>query len=111
MNAATNSRAPRTSKIMKAASTPSPRGTIDRSADPAAVSVRPARRQDGEDRLPEDLQVERERPVLDVVEVEPDAVLPGQVGPAADLPQPRDARLHQQPAVHVGGVVGDLTRQ
>src|SRR3954447_10862644 len=77
----------------------------------AFFSVRPARRQHGKDRLPEDLQVEGERPVLDVVEVESDAVLPRQVGPAADLPEARDPWLDQQPPVDVVRVVGDFARQ
>ena len=66
---------------------------------------------DGADGLPEDGEVGGERPVLDVVEVEPDAVLPGQVGASADLPQSGHARLDQQPAGHVLVVPGDLGRQ
>src|ERR1700760_2264473 len=52
--------------------------------------------------LPKDLQVEQERPVLDVPEIEPDRFLPGQIGSAADLPQPGDAGLDgQSPRYHI----------
>ena len=47
------------------------------------------------------LQVVGERPVVDVVEVEPDRLVPGQVGAAGDLPQAGDAGADQQPAPDV----------
>src|SRR5262252_3616149 len=37
--------------------------------------------------LPEDLQVEGQRPVFDVTHVKPDRLVPGQVRAPADLPQ------------------------
>src|SRR4051812_26303521 len=69
------------------------------------------RLRDGVRRPGQDRQVETERPVLDVVEVESDAVLPGQVAAAADLPQAGDAGLDEQAALDVGGVFRDLARQ
>src|SRR4051794_18780798 len=59
----------------------------------------------------EDRQVHRERPVLDVEEVLADGLFPGEIGAAADLPPAGDARLHEQPTVHVGLVTRDLARQ
>src|SRR5215472_1262731 len=50
-------------------------------------SVRTVPAGDCRPRLPQDEQVERERPVLDVAKVQPDRFLPGQIGPAVDLPQ------------------------
>src|SRR5262249_59813329 len=41
----------------------------------------------GRHRLDEDRDVEPERPVLEVVEVEPHEVVVGQVAPAGDLPE------------------------
>src|SRR3954447_20269145 len=80
-------------------------------ARPARGLVGALRLRDGVRRPGQDRQVETERPVLDVVEVEADAVLPGQVAAAADLPQAGDAGLDEQPALDVGGVFGDLARQ
>src|SRR5580765_1826860 len=47
------------------------------------------------ERRPEqDLQVERGRAVLDVVDVELDPIVPRELGAASDLGQARDPRLH-----------------
>ncbi|MBG9885033.1 hypothetical protein ABE10_00215, partial [Bacillus toyonensis] len=48
------------------------------------------------ERAEEDVQVARERPVLHVVQVQADGVLPGQGGTPADLPQSAHPRLHDQ---------------
>lgn len=47
---------------------------------------------------PQDHQISHERPVLHVVEVQPHGVLPGEVRPAADLPEAGDAGLHEEAA-------------
>src|SRR5689334_15698184 len=57
-------------------------------------SVGPAGSDDGLDGAQADREVTRHPPVVDVVEVQRDARVPAQVGPAADLPQPRHPRLH-----------------
>ena len=59
----------------------------------------------------QDHQVQRERPVLHVAQVQPDRLLPRQVGPAGHLPQPGHAGLDREPAAHVVGVRRDLLRQ
>src|SRR3984957_14337087 len=51
--------------------------------------------------LPHDLQVQNQRPVLDVAEVEPDRFLPREVGAPAYLPEAGQAGLDGQPARHV----------
>jgi hypothetical protein len=51
------------------------------------TSVGAAATDHGEQGLPQDQQVQRQGPVLDVVQVEADRLLPGQVRSAADLPQ------------------------
>src|SRR5215831_10597279 len=56
--------------------------------------------------LPEDLQVEGQRPVLHVTQVKPDRLVPGKIRPSADLPQPGDPRLDDEPAPHVAAVAG-----
>src|SRR5688572_16677184 len=50
---------------------------------------------------PEDDQVERERPVVYVVQIEPDGVVPRELGPARHLPQAGRARAYEQAAAHV----------
>src|SRR3954451_6356818 len=67
---------------------------------------------DREDGLPDDHGVERERPLLDVAQVETDRLLPVQVRAAADLPQTGEARLHEQPSscLAVVRLVGDRQR-
>src|SRR5450755_398100 len=62
-------------------------------------------------RLPENLQVHGERPVLHVAQVEPFCFFPRQVRPAADLPQAGHAGLNHEPAPHVAAVAGHLLRQ
>eukprot|EP01031_Cornospumella_fuschlensis_P048818 gene48818-59775_t len=52
----------------------------------------------------QDDEIARDRPVLDVVEVEADGGLPRQVGAAAHLPQPGHAGLHGQAATRLGVV-------
>src|SRR6266487_1043554 len=61
--------------------------------------------------LPENLQIEGERPVLDVAQIEPDRLLPGQIRPAADLPQAGQARLDREPAPHLAAIARGLLRQ
>src|SRR6476659_10774635 len=60
----------------------------------AMSSVRPAAAQDGQRGARDDLDVEPDRPVLDVVEVEPHEVVEVELGAARDLPQTRDAGQH-----------------
>jgi len=78
------------------------------SAAPSAGARPP---QDGGRRLPEDLDVERDGPVLDVVEIESYGLGPVEVGAPAHLPQPRQSRFDEQAAVHVPLVPGDLGGQ
>src|SRR5215213_11654373 len=54
--------------------------------------VRAAAREDREGRLEENRDVEPDRPVLDVEEIEPHQVVEGEVRAAGDLPQARDPR-------------------
>src|SRR5690348_15008300 len=54
--------------------------------------VRASPEQHGRDGLDQDEQVVRDRPVLDVEQVQADAFVEGEVTSAADLPQPGDAR-------------------
>src|SRR4051812_16730814 len=68
-------------------------------------AVRTRTAQDGPHGLPEDHQVEGERPVLDVADVDAHRLVPRQVRAAADLPEAGDARLHEQPAGHVEAVL------
>jgi hypothetical protein len=49
----------------------------------------------GGDRLPQDLQIQAERPVLDVAQVESNGVNALQVGASADLPEPGETWGHQ----------------
>src|ERR687888_1786133 len=57
----------------------------------SSTSVRAAPCQDRGHRLNEDRDVHPERPVLEVVEVEPDEVIEAEVRAARDLPEARDA--------------------
>src|SRR5580700_3870089 len=61
--------------------------------------------------LPENLQVERERPVLHVPQVEPDRVLVAQVRPAVDLPESGHPGLDIQPAAKFVAVKRGLCGQ
>src|SRR5437660_6927888 len=61
-----------------------------------------------ERRAREDLQVDQWRAVLDVPEVQLDALLPGQRGPAVDLRPAGDPRLHVETAALSRGVALDL---
>ncbi len=62
--------------------------------------------------LPDDQSVERERPLLDVAQVETDRLIPVQVGAAVDLPEAGQAGLHEQPPPCLALVapVGDRQR-
>src|SRR4051812_32921507 len=73
--------------------------------------VSAARADDRSRCLQNDLQVESERPVLDVVEVESHAVLPRQVRAAAHLPEASDAGLDQQTPANVRVIAADLGGQ
>src|SRR5262245_38558366 len=57
--------------------------------------------EDDADGAPEDDEVEGEGPVVDVVEVEPDGVVPGQLRTPGDLPEPGHAGADEQPAADV----------
>src|SRR3954447_24659299 len=96
-------------------------GPVCTSASPTLRSTTPAGTAAGsvgagaaEDRahgLPEDHQVEGERPVLDVADVDAHRVVPGEVRAAADLPEPGETRLDEEAAVHVVAVLLDLGLQ
>lgn len=58
-------------------------------------SVRAPASQDGVDRLPEDQDIERGRPVVHVVEVQANGLLPGEIGSTTHLPQSGEPRLDQ----------------
>ena len=62
-------------------------------------------------RLPEDLEIEGERPVLHVAKVEPHGILSAQVGSSVDLPESCQAGLDDQPAANVIAVLRDLRGQ
>src|SRR3954462_11623122 len=51
--------------------------------------------ENGRERPGQDRDVEPDRPVLDVVEVEPHEVVEAQVDPARDLPEARHPRQHE----------------
>ena len=59
------------------------------------VLVSAPAREDGERRLEKDRDVEPDRPVLDVVEVQPHEVVEGEVRAAGDLPEARDPGKHE----------------
>src|SRR3954451_11266854 len=90
-------------------------GALDRdhhaSADLLADALSTGPLQHRPDGLPEDHEVERQRPVLDVADVDPHRVVPREVGPAADLPEPGEARLDQEAAMHVVAVLLHLGLQ
>src|SRR5207244_8008529 len=71
-------------------------------------SIRARAAEDGRDRLGENRDVEPDRPVLEVVEVEPDEVVEAEVRAAGDLPEPRHARADEialaVPALELGVV-------
>src|SRR3954454_9503458 len=71
-------------------------------------SVRTRAAHDGAHGLPEDHQVERERPDLDVADVDAHRLVPREVAAAADLPEAADAALAQQAPGHVEAVLLDL---
>src|SRR4051812_15104135 len=73
-------------------------------------SVRAVRPQNGGHGAGQDDQVEGDRPVLDVAQVEADALFPRQVRTAAHLPQAGQSRLDEEPPVHIFGVPLDLGR-
>src|SRR5215212_9911859 len=71
-------------------------------------SVRPGPAEHRPHGLPEDHEVEGQRPVLDVPDVDPHRVVPREVRAATDLPQTDRAGLGQEAAVHVEAVPLDL---
>src|SRR6201999_1262762 len=73
--------------------------------------VRALALEDGEEGAPQDDEVHREGPVLDVAQVEPDRLVPVEVGTAADLPEAGEPGLDHEPAVDVLLVGGDLAGQ
>src|SRR5919206_434108 len=60
------------------------------------TSVRPALREEDRKRLRDDEEVVRERPVLDVEQVQPNVLVEAEIAATADLPESRDARRHLQ---------------
>src|SRR5947208_3024355 len=74
-------------------------------------SVRPGAAQHRAGGLPENHEVERERPVLDVADVDAHRVVPGEIRAAADLPQAGETGLDQEASVHVVAVLLDLALQ
>jgi hypothetical protein len=56
----------------------------------ATRSVRPAAGEDSGDRLEQDRDVHPERPVLEVVEVQPNQVVEAEIRTARDLPEAGD---------------------
>jgi hypothetical protein len=54
----------------------------------------------GQHRLQHDGDVESERPVLDVEQVESHRLLPREIGPTRYLPEARDSWFHHQPTPH-----------
>lgn len=75
--------------------TDSPQGDGTGGARSIPPSVRPPAPQNGIARLPQDEDVEGRRPVVDVVEVQANGLLPCQVRPAAHLPQTGESRFDQ----------------
>src|SRR4051794_12729053 len=68
-----------------------PPGRPARNVTTARVSVRAVPAEHGEDRPREDAEVAAEAPVLHVEEVEANRVVPAEIRPSADLPQPGEA--------------------
>src|SRR5439155_11000718 len=62
---------------------------------PEGALVSAAPRGDSRQGFRKDRDVEPDRPVLDVVEVEPDEVVEAQVDPAGHLPETRHSREHE----------------
>src|SRR5215207_6050625 len=62
---------------------------------PGQALVRAARRDDGRDGPQQDRDVQPDRPVLEVIEVEPDEIVEAEVGAAGDLPETRHPREHE----------------
>src|SRR3954453_2949013 len=87
---------------------PSPqRSEIDAGASVSAAAI-----QAREYRFPDDQRIERERPLLDVAQIETNRLLPIEIGATADLPQTGQARLHQQSSSRFAVVppIGDRQR-
>src|SRR5207344_430731 len=61
----------------------------------AISSIRPSPPEDGRDRLRDDRDVEPDRPVLEVGEIEPDQVVEGEARPTRDLPEASHPRKHR----------------
>jgi hypothetical protein len=67
--------------------------------------------QDRRPRLPQNLKIKHERPVLHIAELESHRVTPGQIRTPAHLPEPGDARLDSQSALHAVAVSLGLVGQ
>src|SRR5207248_6632062 len=50
-------------------------------------------------RLGQDLRVKQQRPIVHIVKIETNTVLEVRIRASADLPEPRQSRLHAQPRV------------
>src|SRR5437763_3209233 len=81
----------RSERRQRARAAPDSNATMTTEVLSAKRSVRPAAREHGWDRLDQDRDVHPERPVLEVVEIEPDEVVEAEVRATRDLPQPGDA--------------------
>src|SRR5690348_8640440 len=75
-------------------------------AGPPSVGAGAVR--DGVDGADENLQVQRHRPVVDVAQVEPQGLLPGEIAAPAHLPEPGQARAKAKPPVCGAVVAGNL---
>src|SRR5690606_4377335 len=90
--------------------TPGP-GTPGRSPDAAERSVGAGSSENRSHGLPQDHEIERQRPVLHVADVDADGVLPGEVRTPADLPQTAESRLDEEAPLHVEAVALHLADQ
>src|SRR6478672_663376 len=92
---------------------PGPQGPLPHAGarDGMTTSVSSRSTKDRTCRAEENLQVEHERPVVDVPEVKAQGLLPGEVAAAADLPEAGEPRSHAQAPDRVRFVAGDLARQ
>src|SRR3546814_7408443 len=68
---------------------------------PRDRSIGIARRQDRPDRLVEDVEVERHRPVADVVDIHLDPLDEGRPIPAGHLPEAGDAGFHLEHEIYL----------
>ena len=72
------------------------RAAWSRTPERVSASVGPVRMGERTKRAPEQRDVQPYRPVLDIVEIEMDALVPGEPGAPPDLPQPGHPRGHEQ---------------